>query len=746
MSTARAAWLLVRLRLRRLMNMSGRFRKRSAADSRSRAATAPKRRTGALAWISVGLMLVYGVIFSATVVTSVGESIDGDTTPVFTLIVGLIALASLLMSLGARELAAPEWDMEWLATLPLPLGSLLVVRIVERTVVQPVGWLLLWPLLSALAARNGAGLAAPLWGLSAALPLMLVTGAVRAVIDTGLRLRVGPARLRNLQALISVLGLAVFYLAIAAGLPASTFVLGMLRSVHTDLSWTLPGIALDIVRQTLPGQRLLALGVLLLQALALAGLALALLRHWLRHGVLASGTRESGGRARVERRPARGERRWFTAVQARELKLLGRDRNFLVQTMVLPVLIVCTQFLLNQSLLESFGQNLAHLGALSFGVAAYTLMFSAFQTLNAEGAALWLLWCVPTSLESVLRQKARLWGVLALSYPLLLMGVGLALRGSITLEALWIGLIVLAGVPIYAVVATCLGVFACDPLSQDIQRRVKPSFTYLYFILASVYGYAIYASTVWAQVACITLAALMAAALWQKARDRLPYLLDPTASPPPRVSVADGVVAALVFFVLQAVIGLLVLDQWRTTPGQKLTVCYALSGTVTAGVMLLVLWRQRARGLPHFYGQHTLHDVGLGVVAGLVAAAFGAGYLVAISGTGLFRDALASQTDFGSNVAVWVAAVSIFVAAPVQEFLFRGLIFGGLRRSSALIPSVLGSAAIFAVVHQPISVVPAFILGLCTALAYERTGALVAPMLAHAIYNGAMVLLPLSRI
>ncbi len=32
-------------------------------------------------------------------------------------------------------------------------------------------------------------------------------------------------------------------------------------------------------------------------------------------------------------------------------------------------------------------------------LAAYTLMFSAFQTLNAEGQALWILYCVPQSLE-----------------------------------------------------------------------------------------------------------------------------------------------------------------------------------------------------------------------------------------------------------------------------------------------------------------------------------------------------------
>ena len=758
MSTARAAWLLVRLRVLRLFNLLGRGLRRRRQAVRLLGLL---RRLGHLAHLASGHGAQarqrraradrgaghgpYGAVFSFTVVKSISGTIEGDATPVFTLIILLISLAAFLMSLGAKELATTEWDMEWLATLPLPLGSLLVVRIVERALVLPLGWLMLWPLLSVLAGTHGAGWTAPLWGLAAALPIMLVIGAARAVIDTGLRLRVGPARLRNLQALISIAGLAVFYLAIAAGLPANALVLGWLRGITLDLGWTLPGRAVAIVSDPGLGDRLVALGLLAGQALAIAAAALWLLRRALRHGVLAGGARESGGRGRAAPARARGERRWLTAVQARELRLLGRDRNFMVQTMVLPALLVGTQFLLNQSLTESFGENLPHLGALSFGVAAYTLMFSAFQTLNAEGQALWVLWCVPTTLESVLRQKARLWGVLALSYPVLLLAIGLLLRGSVPLEALWIGVIVLAGVPIYAVVATCLGVFGCDPLNQDVRRRVKTTFAYLYFLLASVYTYALYARTVWEQLACMVLSALMAAALWQKARDRLPYLLDPTASPPPRVSVADGIVAALVFFVLQAVIGLVVLDRWRTSPGQMLTVCYVLAGAVTAGVMLLVLWRQHARGIPRLFGDRALHDVGLGVGAGLVATVFGAGYFVAMSGTDFFRDAVQHQMDFGADVAVWVAALAVFAAPPVEEFIFRGLIFGGLRRSSSLIPSVLGSAAIFAVVHPPASVVPVFILGLCTALAYERTGALVAPMLAHAIYNGAMVLLPASR-
>jgi len=79
-----------------------------------------------------------------------------------------------------------------------------------------------------------------------------------------------------------------------------------------------------------------------------------------------------------------------------------------------------------------------------------------------------------------------------------------------------------------------------------------------------------------------------------------------------------------------------------------------------------------------------------------------------------------------------------------EEFIFRGLIFGGLRRSWGPLPAILASTAIFAVVHPPISMLPVFGLGLCAAWAYDRTRQLLAPMMAHAIYNGAVVFYQLN--
>ena len=66
---------------------------------------------------------------------------------------------------------------------------------------------------------------------------------------------------------------------------------------------------------------------------------------------------------------------------------------------------------------------------------------------------------------------------------------------------------------------------------------------------------------------------------------------------------------------------------------------------------------------------------------------------------------------------------------------------GMLRPSLA----VAASAAIFAMVHPPVSFVPVFVLGLAACVAFRRTGLLLAPITAHMTYNVAAVAAALLR-
>ena len=93
----------------------------------------------------------------------------------------------------------------------------------------------------------------------------------------------------------------------------------------------------------------------------------------------------------------------------------------------------------------------------------------------------------------------------------------------------------------------------------------------------------------------------------------------------------------------------------------------------------------------------------------------------------------------GPGDGLWLLLLAVAAAPIFEEFIFRGLIFGGLRRTLGLAASVLASAAIFALVHPPLAVLPVFGLGVATALIYDRTRLLIGPIAAHAAYNAMVV-------
>jgi len=94
------------------------------------------------------------------------------------------------------------------------------------------------------------------------------------------------------------------------------------------------------------------------------------------------------------------------------------------------------------------------------------------------------------------------------------------------------------------------------------------------------------------------------------------------------------------------------------------------------------------------------------------------------------------------SLGLWVIPLAVIAAPAFEEFIFRGLIFGGLRRSFGVWPATLASAAVFAILHPALAIAPVFVMGVCAALVYERTRSLLAPMIVHAVYNACVVGVP----
>jgi ABC-2 type transport system permease protein len=767
-SGSRAVWLLTFLRLKRLANQLTVVYNRPMGRGRGRPATAGKKRNRWVvsAVVAFFMLFAYGNIARQSIVNlhlaldpgggsrfaTPSGTLSDALTRGLAMEWSLLFIAATFLSLAGRELSQPDWDLEWLVTLPMRMPVLLWSRIMERAIANPSGLLSLWPAATLLAWISGYRWTAALIGAISIIPLLLLAALFRTLVDTGLRMSLAPSRLRNLQAVLSVVSILLLYLVISLGLASPlAFVLHWARDFPAWGGWLPPGLVVralnapDLLSQ-------LQFALLLMGEVAIALiLGLAVLTHGLRGGVVAASSRETGratspprpqstAAAAAAAAPAAQARVLLGTVQRRELRLLSRDRSFLVQTLVLPVVIVFSQIVFQGRLHGSslLAMSNATVASIAFAIAAYTLMMSAFQTLNSEGGALWLLFTVPRSIESVLGEKARLWAVLVLFYPITVFIIASVLRMRVDFELVGFAAIVLLGVPIYAVIAVSLGVFGCDPLAQEVRTKLRPTYVYLFMMLAGLYTYAIFASEWWQKIVVIVLSGLLSLALWQKARDELPYLLDPAASPPARVSTSDGVIAAMLFFVVQGITLAIFMASTHHLSGTAIVTAYSIAGATTFFLFRLVYWRSKTAGVPKVFGAGAAKAAGWGLGAGLVAALGGVGYIYALKRLDVLQDVMRESAN-GLSAGIWIPLLAV-VAAPIfEEFIFRGLIFGGLRRSLGALPAIAASAAVFAIVHPPVSMIPVFGLGLCAAFAFDRSKLLLAPMIAHGIYNAAVL-------
>ena len=765
----RAVWLLTRLRLQRLLNVSGKglsFNK----GGKSRPATPGKKRAP---WL-LGALLLLPMLFSSgniarhnllnmhclldqvAVCQAKGSMQAGERVlaPVIahlmeqpfstalagalTLQLALLWLVSLLLPLGMGELSKPDWDLEWLVTLPVDKGTLLWARVLERTLVNPLGLLVLWPGTTMIAWYSGQGWFAPLSGLLACLLLLALAAMLRTLVDTGLRLSLSPAQLGNLQALLSVAGLFPMYMGMSFGMGTGGFAHEWAAAMPAWSAWTPPGLLVRLLNARGAAAALPA-ALLLAQCLCLMLLGMAMLRRQLRHGVVGAGQREAGRkRSSVAQPTGRWRTGIGTVIQRRELTLLLRDRNFLVQTLLLPLLILGGQALFSGQArdLHELLSSPTLLACTGFFLGTYVLMMSAFQTLNKEGGALWLLYTFPVSVDQALRQKAQLWAALALLYPLILFGAALAWQDAWRWDMAGLMLLALAGIPLYAVIAVALGVFSSDPLATEAAAKIRPAYTYLYLLLTGLYIAALAAGSLAQQLVFVVLTAALAVALWQKARDAIPYLLDPAASPPARVCASDGLIAAMLFFTLQTLAWLL-LQGRVAAPLAQVALAFGSAGALTYLLVRLVYWRSKTAGVPRIGGGRQAWR--RGAAGATLAALFGIACTLVLQ-----PPAATPLADHPWN-GVWLLGLTVLAAPLCEEFIFRGLIQGGLRRSLPAWQAIGIAAAIFAIMHPPGSMLPVFVLGLCAGVAYERSGALLAPMLVHAAYNAAILAFQLSR-
>lgn len=132
--------------------------------------------------------------------------------------------------------------------------------------------------------------------------------------------------------------------------------------------------------------------------------------------------------------------------------------------------------------------------------------------------------------------------------------------------------------------------------------------------------------------------------------------------------------------------------------------------------------------------------IGWGIPAWLGATIASAGVVWLLESLGFDAEPQAAEQAI-ALVDPWLVVLAVVILAPIaEEVFFRGVVFNAWLRESGVRWAVIGSSALFAIIHlSVVALVPIFLLGLALAWIYRRKGNLLAPIAMHATVNGISV-------
>jgi membrane protease YdiL (CAAX protease family) len=259
---------------------------------------------------------------------------------------------------------------------------------------------------------------------------------------------------------------------------------------------------------------------------------------------------------------------------------------------------------------------------------------------------------------------------------------------------------------------------------------------------------------------------MTAAAMWQNFRARLPYLYDPWSEVLPKpptlmhamISISVLIeIGAIVTGILSAIFG-----------HDNVAIAQALSYGICAVVVMFFVsnfldergvkpsevWHWRAGPLADdaepeswwrafgFAEPKFLLWLLAGTGSGAALGLFGRGYMALLAHLPWTAELIRKSQEQMAQVPylhLSYAVMAVLFAPFAEEYLFRGLLFRALDREWGGWAAVLGSAAFFAIYHQPLAWLPVGLLGVANALIFKRSRSLLPAILLHMAYNAVIV-------
>ena len=464
-SVVRACALILQLRLQR---MGRSFGWASSHDPASRRSAASER--GHLGWLwkalvtSIGLMLATALgmteLFSTLLTLRLRPH---EFASAASAQLALLCFAALCLdsSWANRMSARAARDIEWLLMVPISAPAIYAIEVFERACFNAWGWWLVYPLVVGLVHQQGLFWSAPLVAALLFFALALPVSLGSVMVDHALgRL---PAQVhQGIRAVLALLGIGLMMT-----VPAHPGLSTALR----NLPW-LPTEGVVGVIFALNGEPQALLGRLTLciaQSGILLGLGYALLALlWAKGGT-------PGQASRVGQRgvlPHTSLPLWSarSGVFTKDLTQLLRDKAMWYVAVLLPLVqllaLAVTVITFDARLLIGSAQ---HLPLVAFVIGVMSLMASP-SALTMEGTSLWLLFELPSSLVSMLLQKAVLWILLSSVYVAAVFVFGLfqqPISGELVAGAVHAFL----GVALLALCGVGLSVHVVDPRALERGER-----------------------------------------------------------------------------------------------------------------------------------------------------------------------------------------------------------------------------------------------------------------------------------
>jgi membrane protease YdiL (CAAX protease family) len=662
------------------------------------------------------------------------------------------------LELDLQRRRHPMW--EWLFSHPVPPGAIFLAEMISPLAANPIYWggPLFAGFLYGMAYDPGVGLLAT---VLIGVPVTIAAACLGKALEIGVILRFPP---RSRGAMIGLMGwmgyasMMLFFVGaffIQKAIHAAAGFLDFFTIVPWPwLRWFLGGRS--------DGSFSFLLGMLTCWFVAGVTVAGAVwfsvwgAKQGLSGNFAASDSGPSASRkggAHFGKEPLyRKEFLWFT-----------RDRSAIVQVILIPVTVASVQVFNLRGFLGHAQDEWNYLCGVAILFGTYFLWILGPKSLSSEGTALWIALTWPCGLESLLKAKAWLWSMISSGMVALVLCYAAFLFPTNIWKIALVGTgWFIFGRSMAEKTVTLVSVTSASGEQEKIPwtRRGAAQLGMLTFaigILTQQWHIAIMG---------IVYSYLTAAAMWQNFRARLPYLYDPwseTLPPPPTLMHAMISISILVesgAVVTGIILGIAGRENIAIAQAISYGVCAVIVsfGVVSflggRGVSLrdVCLWpadpateQQPQPGWRKLstWSSESLPQLFLGAAGGVALGLFAHIYMTVLQylpATAELIRKSQEETAKIPNLKISYAVMAVLFAPFAEEYLFRGLLFRALDREWGGWRAVIGSAAFFAIYHQPLSWLPVGLLGVANALLFKKAGRLAPAVVLHMVYNAVVVL------